>query len=211
MGGGEKFILDPDHDAPEQVATEFHRRFPGRVVVVGETAYLRKESYMWTNNQDSIRDWIRCTVRGMKVISEYDMDYPCSDHDAWKSYSAVIGMAKRMDGDFVEKLNPVGYLAFKNGVYAFESGVRIKREPHCLIDDAGDMEATIDLRCTQEFMPWPVKGLNFTTRVERQFPDTRPKQESMDNAMNKILCAILPEKTMRDYTMHCLSRALAGR
>jgi hypothetical protein len=181
------FVVDPGNDA--QAATEFFKRFPGKLVKSqGRTFFMNGGIY--TEHPKMVREGIVGAIRGMEIYIRSSSPMgeltPYSQNRRHIDDCAQLIMQDNTieDHSFVDKLftSSLHYMAFEDGIYSFK---------------------------TKELLPYPVKDVFFTIKINRPFP-RNVDPEVTRRIMKKVLEPIFPDENQMRYYFHRMARSLAG-
>ena len=185
------FVMD-EYIRHTEAAKLFLEQHKGRLVHYNGSTFWRRDDSVFTNDPHEVKSGILRCITKMKIfirkgrgdkLVPYSTDW--SHANMCFRFVMMDGGAKDFDLTGKNVMGSTDYLAYDDGVYCFK---------------------------TKACMPHPVENVYFTRKTNRRFPMERPSDDTVAEFMEKVLDPVfLGDTGARDYFLHMLSRALAGR
>lgn len=165
----------------------FYERFGDRLIV-SKGRFFWYQDGLYHEGRETVKSWVMQALKSMNICTRGAtqlLPYSCNARHLEDCTKLILQDTRFEQDAFLKWLweSNLGYLAFKDGVYCFDS---------------------------QEFTKYPVEGVYFTHRINRSFP-AHADDSVLEELMHRVIDAIFKDREQRDYVMHCLARALAGK
>lgn len=183
---GDVIVIERGHDM--QAVDAFYTEYAGWLVMSKGRVFWYHDG-IYHEGEKAVRGHIVRTLQAMNIMMEGKaqlLPYSSNARHLLECAKLIMLDVRFEQEDFVRELwdSNLGYLAFKNGVYHFE---------------------------TKTFLPYSaVEGkVYFTHKIDRDFP-ARVRSSVCKQLRSRVLNLIFKQPEQREYVLHCLARALAG-
>jgi len=179
-------VLEGKQDAV--AANEFEKRYKDRLITCKGRVFWDSGNGIFTDNIKDVKSGMLNVIQQeMKIyISCKNSLIPYSENTRYAQDCITSILSKRSleRPDFVDNLFKCSlrYIAFEDGIYSFETG---------------------------ELLQYPVPGVFFMHKINRNFP-TNIDPAVVTEVMEKIIIPAFPDKEQQDYYLYRLGRAIAG-
>jgi hypothetical protein len=182
-------VIIVEHDNDLQAVDAFYERHRGRLVTSKGRSFWYSDG-IYCDHEETVKKRILQALQMMNIVmdgKEKLLPYSANYRRAENCSKSILSNVCFEKEGFVQKLweSNLGYIAFKNGVYHFD---------------------------TRAFIPYSeVEGkVLFTCKIDREFPSSVRSSVSKELS-RRVLDPIFKQPEKRVYVLHCYARALAGR
>ena len=179
-------VLDarPDDDL---AAKEFAKSYKGKLIKCNGRTFWDRGDGIFTDNTTGIKEGVSCAVRSMPIFfktKDSIISYAADGKRVDSVVKYVLADSVYEQPGFVDDLfkSSQNYLAFNNGIYSFR---------------------------TRELLPYPVPGVFFMHKINRNFP-TIIDPSVTEEVMDKIIRPSFTDKDEQDYFLYRIARSMAG-
>ena len=183
---GDVLVIERGHD--KQGVDAFYEKYRGRLVMSNGRIFWYHDG-IYHEGEKAVRGHVIHALQAMNIMMQGRdqlLPYSANARHLFECAKLIMQDVRFKQEDFVQKLwdSNLGYLAFKDGVYHFE---------------------------TRSFLPYSeVEGeVCFTHKIDRKFPSS-VKGKVCKKLRRLVLDLIFQQPEQRKYVLHCLARALAG-
>jgi hypothetical protein len=183
---GDVIIVERDNDL--QAVDAFYERYGDKLVTSKERIFWYCDG-IYLDHEATVKKHIWQGLQTMNIMidgKENLLPYSSNYRRAQDCSKSILSDVRFEKEGFVQKLweSNLGYIAFKNGVYHFD---------------------------TRAFIPYSkVEGkVLFTCKIDRDFPSSVRSCVSKELS-RRVLDPIFKQPEKRVYVLHCYARALAG-
>jgi hypothetical protein len=184
--GGDVIVIERGHDM--QAVDAFYQEYGSRLVTSKGRVFWYHDG-IYHEGTKVVQGHVIQALHAINIVvqgREQLLPYSSNARHLLECAKLIMLDVKFEQEDFVQKLweSNLGYLAFKDGMYCFE---------------------------TRTFIPYSeVEGeVRFTHKIDRNFP-SHVKSTVSEELSKRMLNMIFKDAKQKEYVLHCLARALAG-
>ena len=184
---GDVIIIERDNDL--QAVDAFYERHMDRLVTSKERIFWYSDG-VYCDHEETVKKRVLQALQAMNIMmdgQEKLLPYSANHRRAENCSKSILSNVRFEKEGFVQKLwdSNLGYIAFKNGVYHFDTSAFI---PYSEVEEE----------------------VLFTCKIDREYPSSVRSSASKELS-RRVLDPIFKQPEKRAYVLHCYARALAGR